>query len=197
MLPLGLDPVTHFHCGTVTDSPLAAEPPVPDDMDFALRTCLEQGRGIRAWRRKQFNILKSICKRAADLQEHLDAGRSTTSRRVAHRVRLDRIDLCRFALQWPDSNLLHMSQRGAGIAGEVAATGIYRPAEVIASVAMEDFESTHDAYVQEIDLLHVSIMSGFKVLHGNTSNDLSWSVDTCGCHFTSNASATLGHMEKV
>ena len=150
LLPLGLDPVLHFECGQVVESPLAVEPPVPDDLDFALRMCLRLGRGARAWRRRQLNILRAAVDNARGLADMLDLGRSSTSVRVASHVHLGRVDLARFSLCWPDVGLLELAQRGACIVGNIPETHIYRPACVEPTVPLQEFEQSHGAFVQSL-----------------------------------------------
>ena len=150
LLPLGLDPVLHFECGQVMESPLSMEPPVPDDLVFALRMCLRLGRGARAWRRRQLSILKAAVESARGLADMLDLGRSNTSVRVASHVHLDRLDLARFSLCWPDVDLLELAQRGAHIVGNIPASHIYRPASVEPTVPLQEFEQSHAAFVQSL-----------------------------------------------
>ena len=56
-VPLGLDPIEHFHAGCVADSPLGAEPQISDDLDYAVRVIVREGANIDNWRKEQFRVL--------------------------------------------------------------------------------------------------------------------------------------------
>ena len=150
LLPLGLDPVSRFQCGEVVESPLSLEPPVPDDLDFALRKCLALGKKARAWRRAQFSRLRSICESAEGMADSLNCARSSTSHKVSEHVHLDRLELSRYSICWPDIFLLELAQKGALIVGELPRSNIYRAASVEPTVPLQDFENGHDDYVQKL-----------------------------------------------
>jgi hypothetical protein len=59
-LPQGLPPDIHFRAGCLADSPCDVKCPLPDDLDFAVRTTLQLGRCADVWRRKQIKLLPGL-----------------------------------------------------------------------------------------------------------------------------------------
>ena len=135
-IPRGLPPEIHFEQGLKVESPLDVEPPVPDDLDFALRTIVKESKNIDAWRAQQFSKLNAFVEECTPLATSWDEQRSDNSVKVASHVSLVGIDLSAYSLSWPDESIRRMFQIGANPVGQSERTGLFRTKSVQASKSM-------------------------------------------------------------
>ena len=61
-VPAGLEPHEHFYAGLAATSPLAEEPTIPEDLEWAVKKTVEMGADIDSWREEQFKTLEQAIK---------------------------------------------------------------------------------------------------------------------------------------
>ena len=71
-IPSGLDEVSHFFEGLSVQSSLDAEPPLAQDMAFAVDMVAACGSGIDAWRQKQWTSMEGLLGALSDWNKNLD-----------------------------------------------------------------------------------------------------------------------------
>ena len=114
---------------------------IADDLDYAIRATVALGERADEWREEQFRQLKAFSLAVRGRRAGLDAARGLASSKVATHVRLERIDLTTHAVGWPDVKFAEMAGKGATVTGEIPVTGIYRTANVQATVDMDTFDA--------------------------------------------------------
>ena len=150
-LPHFLPPDVFFECSSALPSPVSFDSAVPDDLDFALRMTATLGSGARAWRRRQFRILKSIASGAVGLSESLEFHRSETSKRVSAHVNLDVIDMLRYSVCWPDCQLLELAGHGGILVGLLPKAFIYRRGDVVPEFTPEQLLESSIEWIDSIE----------------------------------------------
>ena len=123
---------------------------MPDDLDFALRTCAQQGKHIRRWREKQWRKLESYASSMVGVQEAMRKKQGIAAKKVANKVRLDRIDIMRYSMLWPDVHLWQLWAEGADIAGPLPRFGVFRDAEIRAGQSLDDLLSDAPVWNESI-----------------------------------------------
>ena len=153
LLPMGLDPLTHFACSASVPSPILEESAVPDDLDFALRVTASLGREARSWRRKQLRVLQLVIARAEEhcIREEFELQRSHTSEQVSSHVNLHVLDMIRYSIMWPDVELVNLASHGGRVVGHVPKTFIYRDANVVPENSPEELLASSIAWVDAIE----------------------------------------------
>ena len=149
-LPRGIPPGPHAMCAANLAAPFMGDAPVADDLDYALRMTALLGPEASKWREARFKELMGFITRVKERRSALDAARSFTSAKVSSHIKLERIDLTRYAVGWPDVDLVSMIREGATITGVVPHAGIYRHADVQAAVSMDDFHASNEDWVNEV-----------------------------------------------
>ena len=126
LIPFGLPPVLHASMSEALQSPLQLPVALADDLDFAVRTVVQQGASIRAWRQSQWRHLCSLFKQAQALQEHFDLKRSASSRRTSAHLCPANLEVARASIAWPDRDAALALCEGVQIVGDLPSFGIYR-----------------------------------------------------------------------
>ena len=139
-----------------------------EDLDFALRTIVEQGDNIHEWRNQRMDELQALGKALLPERPYLDAGRGYASRRVSSHVHLERLDLARAAALWPDHQLLTLVQGGAQVVGHLPHSGIYREAAIQPSITVEEQYTTNQNWAAEILAMRPPKRDEAKVLWEKT-----------------------------
>ena len=126
LVPFGLPPVTHALLGEALQSPLQLPVALADDLDFAVRTVVQQGECIRAWRQRHWRQLCALFNQARSLQEHFELKRSASSRRVSAHLCPASLEVARVSIAWPDRDAALALCEGVQIVGDLLSFGIYR-----------------------------------------------------------------------
>jgi hypothetical protein len=148
LLPVGLPPEVHLIMGCAVESPLQRPVELADDLDFAVRTVIEQGTNIRAWRQKQWRILEKYLKMCRGDPDRI--ARTSSSRRVAAHLDPVAIEVLRYSIQWPDSSLASTTMSGAQIIGKLPTFGVFRQAEVNAVCSASELLEESADWLQEL-----------------------------------------------
>ena len=125
-VPAGLTPEEHYYAALDIESPLLEEPPLPDDLDYAVRTIVSKGAATEDWRRVQMDRLWMTSRKCSKLGLALDAQRGSNSSRCASHFRLLNFAIVAYAIGWADWSLVEMLTKGANPLGEQQVFGIYR-----------------------------------------------------------------------
>ena len=150
LLPRGLTPSDHALCAAAMRSPFADKSLVADDLEYACRITVMLGEKADEWREQKFKELKALAEGLKGHRQALESARGFASARVSSHIRLDRLDLTRYGVAWPDSGLASMVGAGATVTGELPYTGIYRAADVRAALDLDTFNSDNDEWVTKI-----------------------------------------------
>eukprot|EP00435_Cladocopium_sp_Y103_P004218 s3963_g1.t1 len=126
LIPFGLPPVLHALMSEALQSPLQLPVALADDLDFAVRTIVQQGASIRAWRQRQWRHLCSLFMQAQALQEHFELKRSASSLRTSAHLCPANLEVARVSIAWPDHDAALALCEGVQIVGDLPNFGIYR-----------------------------------------------------------------------
>ena len=126
LIPFGLPPTLHALMSEALQSPLQLPVPLADDLDFAVRTVVQQGHSIRSWRQCQWRRLCSLFEQSQVLQEHFESKRSASSRRTSAHLCPASLEAARVSIAWPDDGAALALCEGVQIVGELPSFGIDR-----------------------------------------------------------------------
>jgi hypothetical protein len=148
LIPVGLPPEIHLVMGCATESPLQRPVELADDLDFAVRTVVEQGANIQRWRRKQWRLLETHLRKYGGPPDKI--ARSSSSLRVAAHLDPVAIEVLRYSIQWPDSSLASTTMFGAQIIGKLPTFGVFREAQVNAACSAKELLDDSADWLQEL-----------------------------------------------
>jgi len=132
------------------ESPFTGKALVADDLDYAIRMTAVLGDRADEWRAQRFKELNELAQQVLSRREECERARGFASSRVSKHVRLERVDLTRYAVGWPDVALADMVCAGATVTGKLPHAGIYREADVRAALDRDDFHLSNDDWVNEV-----------------------------------------------
>ena len=128
LLPYGLPPELHALLSEALYSPLASLSPIADDLDYAIRTVVSEGAGIRSWRQRQWRLISKHLRHLSPLQAYFAARRTPSALRVSsHLDPATMYALCH-SIKWPDMSAAEDLCSGVQIVGALPTFGIYRAA---------------------------------------------------------------------
>ena len=136
-VPAGLTPEEHYYAALDIESPLFVETPLPDDLDYAVRTIVSKGAATEDWRRVQMDRHRMTSRKCSKLGLALDAQRGSNSSRCASHFRHLNFAIVAYAIGWADWSLVEMLTKGANPLGEQQVFGIYRKRKKIAKCSID------------------------------------------------------------
>ena len=149
-LPRGIPPGPHAMCAANLPAPFKSEVRLADDLDYAIRKTVELGPNAHKWRQERFEELKYFMQMVRPRRAELDKNRGFASSRVSMHIKLERIDLARYAVGWPDVELATMLQKGATVTGSIPEAGIYRKADVRAAMSLDEFHASNEEWIDQV-----------------------------------------------
>ena len=151
VVPMGLSPQQHFHAAMNEQSPFLGEPKLPEDLDFAVRTVVREGKDIGKWRRVQMDKLWEVSRYCKNLEHDAAQSRGVNSQNCASAINVHNIAIAAAAINWPDAAFVRDLCVGANPLGMQPEFGIFRHREVGATETIESMLAANRSYVNSLD----------------------------------------------
>ena len=150
LLPYGLPPELHFALAVEAACPLSRSPPLPADLDFAVKTVVSQGKKIRAWRQRQWRKLSTRLDRLLPLEQLWTELRSCTSASVSSHLCISAYSALLYSIMWPDLQAPTTLVEGAHIVGDLQPFGIFRDKITEASINIDELEQSNGEWTTKL-----------------------------------------------